>query len=78
MGIIRELAPALEVFGASIDRAVVYEYGKLRIDFSNGMLILVGPDEEYEAWNVSGPQGFLVVAVPGGGIATWHSEGNEE
>ena len=50
----------------------------LRIDFSNGMSISVEPDEKYEAWNVSGPHGFLVVALPGGGIATWRSKGNVE
>ena len=77
-GIIRELAPVLEVFGSSIDRALVYEGRKLRIDFSNGMSSCVEPDEDYEAWVVSGPRGFLVVALPGGGIATWRSEGNEE
>lgn len=77
-GIIRELAPALEVFGSSIDRALVYEGRKLRIDFSNGMSIRVEPDENYEAWVVSGPHGFHVVALPGGGIATWRSEGSEE
>jgi len=77
-GIIRELAPALEVFGSSIDRAVVYKDGKMCIDFSNGMSISAEPDEEYEAWNVSGPRGFLIVALPGGGIMMWRSEGNEQ
>ena len=77
-GIIRELAPALEVFGSSIDRALVYEGRKLRIDFSNGMSSCVGPDEDYEAWVVSGPRGFLVVALPGGGRATLRAEGNAE
>jgi len=78
VGIIRELAPALEVFDSSIDRAAVYKDGKMRIDFSNGMSICVEPDEEYEAWNVSGPHGFLIVALPGGGITMWRSEGNEQ
>ena len=78
IGIIRELAPTLEVFGSNLDRAVVYKGGKLRIDFSNGMTICVEPDENYEAWIVSGPGGFLVVALSGGGVATWGSEGNEE
>jgi len=50
----------------------------MRIDFSNGMSICVEPDEEYEAWNVSGPHGFLIVALPGGGITMWRSEGNEQ
>lgn len=75
IGSIRELAPVLEVFGSSIDRAVVYEDRKLRSDFSNGMSICVEPDENYEAWVVSSPHGFLVVALPGGGIATWRPEG---
>ena len=70
-GSIRELAPALEIFSSSVDRAVVYRSGKLSLNFSNGIFIQIAPDEQYEAWIVTGPHGFRIVSLPGGGIASW-------
>jgi hypothetical protein len=39
----------------------------LRLDFDGGDAIVVPPDPDYEAWEVSGPGRVKVVALPGGG-----------
>lgn len=48
--------------------------GTLRIAFGNGAAIQAEKDGEYEAWTVSGPDGFLVVSMPGGELATWEAK----
>ena len=39
--------------------------------FDDGHLLKVAPDPQYEAWTASGPDGMLVVSVPGGDLAVW-------
>lgn len=48
----------------------------VRVEPSGALVLTVGPttvrceaDGHYEAWNVTGPYGLLVVALPGGGLA---------
>ncbi|WP_020662058.1 DUF6188 family protein [Amycolatopsis benzoatilytica] len=52
----------------------VDDSGTLRIAFDNGAAIQAEKDDEYEAWTVSGPDGFLVVSMPGGELATWDAK----
>jgi hypothetical protein len=58
--------------GRSIDDAGVSETGVLTIDFDDSTRLTVRPDPAYEAWNVSGPAGFLTVCTPGGELAIWN------
>lgn len=64
-------APVRELIGQTVESAITEKAGTLRIVFSNGAIIAVPPDEDYEAWNVSGPNGALVVSMPGGELAIW-------
>jgi Family of unknown function (DUF6188) len=57
--------------GHRIDAAAVSEKRALTIDFDDSTRLTVDPDPAYEAWNVSGPAGFLVVCMPGGELAIW-------
>ncbi|MEV3904066.1 DUF6188 family protein [Mycobacterium sp. NPDC050551] len=57
--------------GHRIVDARVSEAGALTIGFDDSTRLTVEPDPNYEAWNVSGPAGFLVVCVPGGELAIW-------
>lgn len=57
--------------GHRIDDAAVSETGVLTIHFDDSTRLTVEPDPAYEAWNVSGPAGFLMVCTPGGELALW-------
>jgi Family of unknown function (DUF6188) len=39
--------------------------------FSDGSSISVEPDPRYEAWQLHGPETFLLVSLPGGELAIW-------
>lgn len=58
--------------GHSIDDAGVSETGVMTIHFDGSTRLKVEPDPAYEAWNVSGPAGFLIVCMPGGELAIWN------
>jgi hypothetical protein len=57
--------------GHTIVDARVSEAGTLTIGFDDSTRLTVEPDPAYEAWNVSGPAGFLTVCMPGGELAIW-------
>ncbi|MGA5465154.1 DUF6188 family protein [Mycobacterium sp. NPDC050041] len=58
--------------GHRIDDAHVSETGVLTIRLDDSTRLTVEPDPAYEAWNVSGPAGFLIVCMPGGALAVWN------
>ena len=69
------LAPALAMFGLTVERGVAYKDGWLEVCFTDGSSIRVDADNYYEAWTLSGPAGLLVVSMPGGNLAIWLAEG---
>ncbi|HEY7932267.1 MAG TPA: DUF6188 family protein [Solirubrobacteraceae bacterium] len=62
------VAPALVLHTQRVARAMVSSRGRLEIYFEDLSRIEVGADMHYEAWQISGPDGFLV-CIPGGEIA---------
>ncbi len=65
------LGPALELYGKIVDRAVATQDGSLFLTFSDETEIVVHPNDRYEAWGLSGPDGLLLVSLPGRGLAVW-------
>jgi hypothetical protein len=65
------LTPALAAFGLTVERAVAYESGRLDLAFADGSALSVEPLPLYEAWEVWGPRGVLLVSIPGGDLAVW-------
>ncbi|WP_051637706.1 DUF6188 family protein [Rhodococcus sp. UNC363MFTsu5.1] len=63
----------LQLFQEPIVTALASEDGSLVLNFAGGQSLAVQPDTDYEAWTLSGTNGFRVVATPGGGLATWGS-----
>jgi len=63
--------PVRALIGQTVIEAIADDRGSLSVVFDNGVRLLAEPDPAYEAWNVSGPDGFLVVCTPGGELATW-------
>ncbi len=52
--------------------------GTLRFGFEGGYTVVVAPDIQHEAWQISGPEGELIVSGPGGGLAMWPSTSGHE
>jgi hypothetical protein len=63
--------PVRRLVGQTIKAATVEANGGLQMAFNNGTTLMVAPDDAYEAWNVSGPDGALTVCMPGGQLAIW-------
>ncbi len=68
-----EVAPCLLMNRATVRSAKARLDGRLEIDFKGGMRCLVPPGEAYEAWNYAGPDGLLIVSIPGGDLTIWSS-----
>ena len=66
-----EAAQASILLRKTIAHAVGLKDGTLDVSFSDGTRLIVPVDPDYEAWEVSGDDGFLVVSRPGGGLAVW-------
>ncbi|MEU7633806.1 DUF6188 family protein [Nocardia sp. NPDC049220] len=66
-----ELEPVLR---GAITSAVVDSAGTLTIDLDSGNRLVVPPDDEYEAWTLVGPNGYRVVCMPHGELATWTAD----
>lgn len=47
--------------------------GKLSISFTDDKNLTVSADNDYESWNMIGPNEFRLVCMPGGELAIWRS-----
>jgi hypothetical protein len=65
------LGPALALLGQEISAATTTKNGGLYLRFGSAISVSVPPDPQYEAWELSGPKGFLVVCTPGGELSIW-------
>lgn len=66
--------PIRRLIGLTVVEATADDSGALRIRFGDGTVLQVPSDDAYEAWNVSGPGGGLVVCMPGGELAVWNPD----
>jgi hypothetical protein len=69
----RAMARTLSLVRNTITRSVAHKDGGLEIDFQDGSLVRVSPSDDYEAWHLSGPEGPILVSIPGGDLAVWSS-----
>jgi hypothetical protein len=67
------LGPLLALYPDSLASASIDEHAALSLMFASGASITVRQDPCYEAWQINGPDGYLVVCTPGttGDLATW-------
>jgi hypothetical protein len=63
------LAPALPLFNAKVIGLSIQQTGHLKVQFGDGRLLEVNPDDAYEAWELGCSIGFMLVCCPGGGVA---------
>jgi Family of unknown function (DUF6188) len=59
------------LLGDVVRTAEVCTTGELRICFESGTALLVTAHPEIESWAVTGPDGLLLVCLPGGEVAAW-------
>ncbi len=71
---LEEVGKAVVLFNKTVAGAVALEDGTLEMSFTDGTTLSVPPDPDYEAWTYAGPDHFLVVSLPGGGLAVWDSD----
>jgi Family of unknown function (DUF6188) len=67
----QDVAAGLALFNTVVLSAVAFKSGVLRIVFSSGRLLRVDPDPQFESWTATGPNGMLIVGLPGGDLAVW-------
>ncbi|MEU1395648.1 DUF6188 family protein [Micromonospora zamorensis] len=70
------LAPLLDHYQAKVTGAEICKGGPLNLTSTDDAVLLVEPDDRYEAFTVAGKlpstsRRFFFVAVPGGGLACW-------
>ena len=61
----------LRLARATADRAHSRDDGALLLEFTDGSRLEVRASANYEAWQLVGPAGLMVVCMPGGELAVW-------
>lgn len=67
----REMGGTLRLVHGTVARSVAHKDGRLEIDFEDGSLVRVSPSDDYEPWHLSGPDGVMMVSIPGGDLVVW-------
>ncbi|MGH3439739.1 MAG: DUF6188 family protein [Sciscionella sp.] len=60
-----------KVMREKIISATTENSGALALTFANHAKLRIEPNEDYEAWDLSGPNGVMVVCMPGGELAEY-------
>lgn len=66
-----KLGPAIALVRAVVIRARASSEGRLGVVFDDGREVTVEPNDDFEAWELSGPKGAKAVCSAGGGVSTW-------
>jgi hypothetical protein len=71
-----QLGPVLPLSRSKVvSEGRAFDDGRLEIVIQDGFRLSVVPDPEsaYESWNVTGPDGLMIVSLPGRELALWGS-----
>lgn len=64
--------PLLNFFKKKVSNLEINDLGDLKIEFSDSdNIIIISSSDEFEAWEIFGPNNFQVVCTPGGKLAIW-------
>lgn len=58
-------------FTGKVDFVSASSTGELTIGMECGNRATVTADEDFESWTIVGPNGYRIVCMPGGELATW-------
>ena len=64
----------MNVLGKKVEYAIASDDGTLNLKFADVTLLTVSPNPHFEACGASATNGFRLVCLPGGGLATWKPE----
>jgi len=67
----KEIGPVFQIFLKDINTAYAYKKGKLELNFTDGSQLWINPQQHYEAWEIYGNDGLLIVSTLGGEVAIW-------
>ena len=59
------------LFLATVEAVEIEVNGELRLRFSGQRVLVVEPDEQFEAWSVVEKTGAQMVCLPGGGVSSF-------
>lgn len=65
------LAPILRLRRMIVKSGMAFKNGRLQVHFKDDSHIEVPASQQFEAWNITGPGGLLIVSIPGGNLAIW-------
>ncbi len=69
------LCPALCLHNKVAEFGYAYKDGRLDLRFTDGTALRVETSQDaYEAWELSGSRGLLVVSLGGGSLAVWQPQ----
>ncbi|MES2788590.1 MAG: DUF6188 family protein [Planctomycetota bacterium] len=63
--------PALRLLNAHVISAKAFHSGRLEVMFLDGIVLEVNSNSQFEAWEIVGNDGLIIVSRPGGGLAVW-------
>ncbi len=63
----------LTTLRSTVESLVAFKDGRLDLRLDDHAIIEVPPNEGFEAWTLTGPDGIRVISMPGGEVAVWNS-----
>jgi Family of unknown function (DUF6188) len=64
------LEPLQSLTGRTVTESTISDTGTLSLTFDDGSRVVVEPDGDYEAWNLAGPDGLIIVCMPSGELGS--------
>ncbi|WP_139346722.1 DUF6188 family protein [Sinomonas mesophila] len=68
-----QLIPALRLFEKEAVSGSANDDGGLELNFHDGTRVFVPASQQFEPWELAGPEGLIIVSAPGGEISIWRS-----
>jgi hypothetical protein len=67
----QRMCGTLRLLRGTVTHSIARKDGRLEIAFEDGTSLRVSPSSDYEPWELSGPNGLLIVANTDGGLVVW-------
>jgi hypothetical protein len=58
--------------GLVVERMTVFDMGNIEVNLSDGSVLQVASNENYEAWQIVESNGMKIVSLPGGKLSIWN------
>jgi hypothetical protein len=75
---LERMGPLLRLHRKRVSAFTADTSGRLAVAFSDGTVLRCGPDDRFEAWELSFADGRLYVCLPGGEVAVWAGGGDSQ